>query len=260
MHRLIGWLLLTGAAMAWDQNEDLLAASRQGDLAAVQALIEKGADIEAKTPYGQTPLYLATMSGHTKVVEFLLAKGAKADIQDTFYKAGLIAFAVMRKHYDTARLIIEKGGLDVNQNFQGIARSADPGLISAALATGKVQPDTLSKALELATDQKQQQLVDLLLKAGAKPPAASVEVDVKILESYAGTYKTDQMPVEIKASVRDGKLVLQMSGQPEITPKAKSATLFTFAAVGAEFEFDGPTSFTLRQGPANLKFRKVGAQ
>src|SRR2546425_206664 len=47
---------------AGDVNEDLLQASRAGDLAAVKAAVEHGAALEAKTPYGQTPLYLAAMN------------------------------------------------------------------------------------------------------------------------------------------------------------------------------------------------------
>jgi hypothetical protein len=60
----------------------------------------------------------------------------------------------------------------------------------------------------------------------AKPPAA---VNPKTLESYSGTYKSDQSPLDIKAFVRDGKLFLQASGQPEFPLKAVSATQFEFA-------------------------------
>ena len=71
MHRFAGLVLVfTLAAFAADVNEELLGAARKGDLAAVKALCEKGAAIEAKTPYGQTPLYLAAMNGHDEVVGF----------------------------------------------------------------------------------------------------------------------------------------------------------------------------------------------
>lgn len=79
-------------------DDDLLDAARKGDLASVKALVGKGAAIEAKTPYGQTPLYLAAMSGHADVVEFLLDKGASTNVRDTFYKAPMLAFVIQRKH------------------------------------------------------------------------------------------------------------------------------------------------------------------
>src|ERR1039457_6137376 len=84
MMRLIALLTFASAlaAFAKDANEDLLSASRAGDLAAVKTAIESGAALETKTPYGQTPLYLAAMNGHEAVVRFLLDKGASADVSD----------------------------------------------------------------------------------------------------------------------------------------------------------------------------------
>jgi len=92
---------------------------------------------------------------------------------------------------------------------------------------------------------------------GAKPAAT---VDAKVLESYAGTYKSEQMPLEIKASVKDGKLILQATGQPEFALKATSATQFEFAAAGIVVEFDSPSSFTLKQGGASYLFKKIVTQ
>src|ERR1039458_946218 len=113
MHRLACLLFATAVALlARDVNDDLLNAARRGDLDTVKALIEKGAPMEAKTPYGQTPLYLAAMSGHDAVVQFLLDKGAKTDVRDTFYKASLLDFVLERKHYAVAKMIIVKFLLD----------------------------------------------------------------------------------------------------------------------------------------------------
>ena len=89
-------------------------------------------------------------------------------------------------------------------------------------------------------------------------PAATV--DLKILESYSGTYKSDQIPLEIKAFVKDGKLYLQATGQPEFPLKAASATQFTFAEAGVAVEFDSSSSFTLKQGGSSFRFKKAVAQ
>jgi len=90
--------------------------------------------------------------------------------------------------------------------------------------------------------------------ADSAPPAA---VDAKTLEAYAGTYKSDQVPLDIKAFVKDGKLYVQAAGQDEIALKARSATEFEYAAARISIVFDSPSSFTLKQGPATLKFKKT---
>src|SRR5215813_14206748 len=91
MRFLVPLLFATAPVLfAADANDDLLSAARAGDLAAVKASLDKGATLEAKTPYGQTPLYLAAMQGHEEVVRFLLDKGATTEVKDTFYKASML--------------------------------------------------------------------------------------------------------------------------------------------------------------------------
>src|SRR2546430_5926616 len=109
MQRKVWLILATALALSAATDDDLLQAARTGDLTTVKALVEKGAAIETKTPYGQTPLYLAAMSGHTDVVAFLLDKGASTDVRDTFYKAPMLSFVLQRKHHGVAKMLIAKG-------------------------------------------------------------------------------------------------------------------------------------------------------
>ncbi len=94
---LILYSLIATALPAADLNDELLTACRKGDLASAQQLLAKGADMETKTPYGQTPLYLAAINGHEDVVRFLLDKGADAEVTDTFYKVPMSMFAIAGK-------------------------------------------------------------------------------------------------------------------------------------------------------------------
>jgi hypothetical protein len=87
--------------------------------------------------------------------------------------------------------------------------------------------------------------------------APAVAVDVKTLESYSGTYKSDQIPLDIKVFVKDGKLFMQASGQSEFALKATSATQFEFAQAGIVATFDSSSSFTLKQGGASSRFKKA---
>ena len=235
----------------------MLNAARKGDLAAVKTLIEKGAALEAKTAYGQTPLYLAAMSGHEDVVRFLLDKGATTAVRDTFYKVPMLGFVLQRKYYGVAKMLIAKGSGTPDENLAAVAPSGNAELVQAVIEKGKPSQAALDRSYEAALDRKQTDVAELLKKAGAQPPAPPVPVDAKVLESYTGSYRAEGFPFEIKISVKEGKLYMQASGQPEFAPKAKSATLFEFVPARLQVEFDSADSFTLRQGGGTFKFKKV---
>jgi ankyrin repeat protein len=56
------------------------AASEAFPLDTVRAMIEKGGEINGKTPDGQTPLDFASRQGHTPMVDLLLKSGAKPGV------------------------------------------------------------------------------------------------------------------------------------------------------------------------------------
>ncbi len=54
-----------------------------GDAETVQKLLSRGFPVDATDDYlGRTPLIVATMSGHTRIVAILLAKGADVRARD----------------------------------------------------------------------------------------------------------------------------------------------------------------------------------
>lgn len=258
MHRIAGLVFASALVLsAGDLNEDLLTAARNGDLATTKTLIEKGAALEAKTPYGQTPLYLAAMSGHDDVVRFLLDKGANTDVHDTFYKASLLDFVLERKHYGVAKMIITKDGGNADSQLEDVAGSKQTDLLQLLLDKKKPSQQALDNAYQGALTEKETAVAELLKKAGAHEPSPGVAVDAKLLDSYAGTYKSDQFPLDIKVFVKDGRLYIQATGQPEAATTAKSPTVFAFAPAHLELEFDSAASFTLKQGGRNTKFTKA---
>jgi|KBSMisStaDraftv2_1062788.scaffolds.fasta_scaffold271703_2 hypothetical protein len=243
-------------ATAADTNADLLSAARAGDLAAVKTAIESGAVLETKTPYGQTPLYLAAMNGHEDVVRFLLDKGARTDVSDTFYKAPMLGFVLQRKHWGVAKMLVAKPA-NPDQTLGEVAGSGRADLVETVLTTSKPSQSALDKAYESALEGKKADVAGLLKKAGANDPAPPVTVDAAVLSSYAGTYKSEQIPLEIKVSIREGKLYGQATGQGEFPTKTLSATRFAFAQAQLELEFEGADAFTLKQGGQSFKFKKV---
>lgn len=261
MYRVIGLAFCCALAIfGADANDELLSAARKGDLAAVKTSCEQGATVEAKTQYGQTPLYLAAMNGHNDVVQFLIDKGARTDIKDTFYKASVLDFVLQRKHYEVAKTIISKGSGNADDELAAVARAENDELVSAVLAKGKVSQAVLDKYYEMALDRKKTTIAESLKQAGAHEPAPAVALEPAVLESYSGTYKSDQIPLDIKVFVKDGKLLMQATGQSAFTPKAKSPTVFEFSQAGLQVEFGPAGTFILKQGGKDFKFTKVATQ
>lgn len=108
--------LLAAAEMA---GQDIHAAARNGDLAAVKSALEKDPDqISALNSNGSTPLIVAASVGHSQVLDYLLNKGA--DIQAVNKMGmGALHYAVNGEFLDVVKLLIEKGA-DVNvQSMMG---------------------------------------------------------------------------------------------------------------------------------------------
>ena len=69
----IAAVVLVGTAFAGPIHD----AAEEGDLAGVQAELDKGADVNAKSDWeGRTPLHYAADKGHKEVAVLLIAKGA----------------------------------------------------------------------------------------------------------------------------------------------------------------------------------------
>ena len=57
-------------------------SARDGDLAGVQALLDIGADVNAKDVEGWTPLHYSARNGHEEIVELLISGGADVNVKD----------------------------------------------------------------------------------------------------------------------------------------------------------------------------------
>src|SRR5580698_7978615 len=87
-------VLVVSFLRADDLTDDLLAATRKGDLAQVKALLDKGASVNSKSAYGQTPLFFACDRGYTEIVKLLIDRGADVNVEDTFYHASALSWAI----------------------------------------------------------------------------------------------------------------------------------------------------------------------
>src|SRR6266851_3191368 len=76
-------VLCSSPAFAKDDARDALwAAVRNGDLKAIEAALDKGADVNAKSEIGITALWIATSKGKLDVIELLVRRGADVNARD----------------------------------------------------------------------------------------------------------------------------------------------------------------------------------
>ena len=104
----IAAVLLVGTAVA----DPIHYAAAVGDLAAIQAELDKGVDVDAKDNDGRTPLHYAAKYATKEVVELLIPNGADVNAKDRF------GFTPLREaawygHKEIAELLLDKG-TDVN--------------------------------------------------------------------------------------------------------------------------------------------------
>lgn len=239
-------------------NDQMFEAVRKGDAAAVTALLDKGADVNAKFRYGQTALFKAAERGHAAVVKVLLDRGVDVTVKDTFYQATAMTWAIDGGHAEVVRLLFEKNAGSVDEVLSAGVRSGNEALVKVALDKGGAKPQTLTAALVGASaDPKKAAIAEMLKKAGALPPH---EIDVATLQTYAGKYKADPGP-EFSVTVKEGKLFVVTPGQT-IPMMAIDKTNFRpveFEGITITFNVEGEnvTGLAFKQGSSTTQMKRV---
>ena len=89
-------------------NNGLLSAAESGDVTEVGRQLVYGADVNAKSNDGTTPLHFATLSGHKDIAELLISRGADINAMEKHGGTPLY-FAAVMGYKDIAELLIAKG-------------------------------------------------------------------------------------------------------------------------------------------------------
>ncbi|MGH9943497.1 MAG: ankyrin repeat domain-containing protein [Pyrinomonadaceae bacterium] len=224
-------------------------------------MLERGADVNAKFRYGATALSYASDKGHLEVVKVLLEHKADVNVKDTFYNATPISWAAQKGHAQIVAALLDKGAEGRDTALMIGAGGGNVELVKAVLERGQLSAETLSNALASATRNQKPEVADLLVKAGAKPPApANFKVDEETLKSYVGSFKSPD-GFEIAVTFKDGKLFAQPTGQPALPLGATDKVTFKPEGIeGVTLTFNAEegkvTGITLKQGTNNVLLKK----
>jgi uncharacterized protein YceK len=128
----------------------LVVAAQNGELAIVQALLDRGADANTKTQGGRTALEVAAGRGHAAVIPALLNAGAEVNARSAGMETALMV-AVRRGHTTSVLALLDKGA-DVNaSSFMGetaLIDAADRGHMAIVQALLDKGADVNAKTIE----------------------------------------------------------------------------------------------------------------
>ena len=85
-------------------------AAEKGHMDVVQALIDRGADVNKPCKVGNTPLHEAALQGHKAVVKLLLERGAEVNKQGMYGWTPLHC-AAANNHKEMVKILLEGGAM-----------------------------------------------------------------------------------------------------------------------------------------------------
>ena len=155
-HLLLTTIAVTSLLATTALADPIHVAARVGDLAGVQAELDKGVDVNVKDRFGFTPLHFAATK---EIAELLINEGADVNAKDKGWTP--LYHAAWRGHKEVAELLIAKGA-DVNmKDVEGVT------------------------PLHLAADRGHTEVVELLITKGADVNAKDDEGETPL--DQAGT-------------------------------------------------------------------------
>lgn len=179
----------------------------------IEYLIENGADIEARSDGGWTPLHSQAYGGHKDGVEVLLAHGANIEAKHAYDMTPLIN-SIRWDRIEVAKLLIENGAnvdatntlgrtpliISATEGYYELAKT----LLDNGASISHKDIDYRRTALHFAALNGHLKIVDALLKKGAdvdeKDGAGKTPLD------YANKYGHEKVAKRLKASGAEGQI------------------------------------------------------
>ena len=85
-------------------------AANTGNIETVKQHLADGADVNAKSKFGRTPLHHAAVDGRKEIVELLIAKGADVNAKNNGNGPTPLDLAIQQKKTETVGLLRKHGG------------------------------------------------------------------------------------------------------------------------------------------------------
>ena len=101
---VIGAALLAGCSREY--TTELMNAAKDGNLKAVQAVVQRGADVKERSNKGKRALMFAASEGHLDVAQWLIGQGADVNAADNYGTTALIV-AATAGHHDVVKLLLD---------------------------------------------------------------------------------------------------------------------------------------------------------
>jgi ankyrin repeat protein len=170
-----------GAQETMSIEEQLIVAADKGDSTQLQMLIRRGANVNATTYEGVTPLMFAALNNHIAIVKILLKNGAKNDIRTIDGKTALI-LSIEAGNIEVAELLIRNGAdPDISDN-----KKVSP-LMHAVMVDSFYLPDMLLY-YGAEADHRDESGRDALMLAAE---SGSFEIAIELLEAGVNINGTD---------------------------------------------------------------------
>jgi outer membrane protein assembly factor BamB len=251
----------------------LLDAVGKGDVAAVTALLDRGADVNASNDQGLTPLFVAADRANVALVRLLLARGADPErTQELMWGKTALAIASVgtsgvrddRARSELVALLVGRGAGSRGEALPDLVRGGHTDAVQAIVERGRVSPPYLNQALASAKRAGRTDLVGMLVKAGALDPGPlDLPHSQERLQALSGTYRSSSGAQIILDAAQEGVLLLERPGRPRIMLFPVDLTLLKSddrtVIVTLNPEPVPPSEITVREGGRSDVFQHAGA-
>ena len=201
-------------------NKLLLDACHHGDLAAVEQLVDDGADVDMAAQGGVTALMLACLRGHAHVVQLICERGANIDQTDNDGDTALMR-ACRQGHVFIALLLCSFGAERELSNKHGVSAVDDADACNSELHGWLLDTwlwTTPLHYLEILTPQRALTLLQGGANVHVRPPTAHGPTPLELAREleYAGRASAGSPAALVLGWWRARLLAIAMGTHPRL--------------------------------------------